>query len=282
MLPPQMYATLGALTLGATEPDTGVRWALPSLQGWGGSPASTIDIQQKTRAHGAAAGRAYFTARHLSAEGTVSAPTPEALTDALDRLNDAVDLDDTLLTVYEGGRSRWAMVRREGAVDPVWKTPLFATWGFGLVAVDSRKFGTELTQSTALASVSGGLVIPYTIPYTIESTVVSGQVALINPGNEVGPVTVRIDGPVIGPVITHVASGLAVTFAASLELGVGEWIDVHMEAHQVLAQGQAGRANWITERGWSGFEPGPNVWGFSAATYNPDARMTVRATPADK
>jgi len=271
---------LDGLNLDATDPITGATFTTSRpFKGWGGV-GSSINIVPKTRAHGAAAGRAYFSARHLVVNGLLKAPSEAALDAAIDRLIDACGLDDTLLTIVEARGPRWCMVRREDEVLASKITPTMASWSIQVVALDPRKFGTELTASTGLASVSGGLVIPFTIPYTIDSTVESGQVSLINPGNEVGPVLVRIDGPVIGPGCTHVVSGLAVTVATTLELGVGEWIDIDMEKHRVYAQGQAGRANWITSRGWSGFEPGANTWGFSAATYSAGARMTITATPA--
>jgi hypothetical protein len=120
------------------------------------------------------------------------------------------------------------------------------------------------------------------IPFTINAVTVTGQVSLINPGNETGPVRLRIDGPCRGPVVTHVATGAQLIFSSSLVLGYGEWIDVDMEARTVLANGQATRAPWITSRGWSGFTPGENTWSFTAAAFDAAALLTVVATPAWK
>jgi len=121
-----------------------------------------------------------------------------------------------------------------------------------------------------------------TIPFTIDAVTVTGQVSLVNPGNETGPVRLRIDGPCRGPVVTHVSSGTQLIFSSSLVLGAGEWIDVDMEARTVLANGQASRAPWITSRGWSGFTPGENTWAFTAAAFDAAARLTVVATPSWK
>jgi hypothetical protein len=274
------HVTLGGLNLFGTEPDTGVKWTMDPLKGWG-SPGSTIAPVQKTRQHGAWAGHAYYFPRHLPLTGIVQARTEAALTDAIARLTVACSLDDTLLTVVEDEVSHWCMVRREDEVLAPKVNPYMAVWSIQVIAVDPRKLGTPLTGSTGLPSSSGGLTVPFTVPFAINSTVVSGQVSLFNPGNETGPVTMRIDGPCTGPVITHVGSGLSLVFAASLTLGVGEFLLVDMEAHTAMAQGQSSRSNWITSRGWSGLEPGNNTFAFTAASSSA-ALLTVTGTPADQ
>jgi hypothetical protein len=225
----------------------------------------------------------------MVATGACFAPSADAAADALDRLIAACSLDETLLTVAEPSRARWCMARRDGEVIPSWLGDDAFEYSVQFAADDPRKLGTALTGSTGLPSSSGGLTVPFTVPYSINSTVVSGQVSLFNPGNETGPVTMRIDGPITGPVITHVGSGLQLVFSASLVLGVGEFLDINMDdfphdgmqAHTVMAQGQSSRANWITSRGWSGFEPGPNTWAFTAVS-GASALLTVTAVTADQ
>src|SRR5690606_4337523 len=142
----------------------------------------------KPRSAGAWAGDAYASARHISLSGWCNAPDELTLSDALDRLNDAASLDNALLTVTEGGRQRWMMVRREDEVlyrrlDEHW-----FRWSVQLVATDPRKFAAPLSASTRLPASSGGLTVPFTVPFSIDATMVSGQVSLHNPGNETGPV----------------------------------------------------------------------------------------------
>jgi len=275
-----MRAVLGSLDLNVLEA-SGVKWTTQSVEGWGGT-GSSIAVANKPRSAGAWAGNGYAQPRHISIGGLIRASTEDAVSDAFDRLNEAVALEDTLLTITEGSRSRWCNVRRTDEVLRSDLSPTIAKWSLQVVALDPRKHGDALTASTALPSFSGGLSIPFTIPFSINSTRVSGQVNLTNPGNETGPVVLRIDGPCIGPVVTHVSSGLSLVFASSLTLGVGEWIDVDLEAHTVMANGQSSRANWITSRGWFGFTPGPNTFAFTAASYTPGALLTVTATPSWK
>src|SRR5659263_156395 len=174
------------------------------------------------------------------------------------------------------------MARRSDVVLAAKQTDTIAKWSIQVVADDPRKFSTPITASTSLPSSSGGLTIPYTIPYSINAVQNSGQVSIFNPGNETGPVVMRLDGPCVGPVITHIGSGLRLTFAASATLGLGEFWDIDMEGQSVLAQGQATRAQFITSRQWSGLEPGNNTFAFTAASYSAGALLTVTGTPADK
>lgn len=271
---------IGGLNLSSWE-DSGVQWIIESVTGLGATSGSLAPVK-KPRQAGAWAGKSYATSRSMVVNGTTVAPTTAAAVDALDRLNVAFSLDEVPMTVVQGGVSRIVNVRRDGDVIPVWLNETSFTWSVQVVALDPRMFGAPLSGSTLLPVTTGGLAVPFTVPFTIASAVVSGQVALTNPGNETGPVVLRIDGPTAGPQITHVGSGLALTFANSLVLGAGEFLLVDMEARTVLANGQSSRNGYITSRGWSGFDPGVNVWSFTATGYNAASLLTVTATPASK
>ena len=185
--------TLGSLVLTGAD-SSGVLWGTDTLQGWG-SPASTIAPVQKPRQNGAWGGLAYSKARSVVISGQTVAPTRALLSASVDTLASAVDLLGTTLTVVESGLSRSMTVRRDGDVALTLKPGADLTywWSIQLVAVDPRKLGASLTQATTLPATSGGLTIPFTIPFTIASTVISGQVSMTNPGNETGPVQLRID-----------------------------------------------------------------------------------------
>ena len=273
-------AVLGALNLQGMD-SYGVFWLFEEAKGWG-APNGTLAPIQKPRQSGAWAGLSYSQARPVVLMGTAVAVDAYTASIALDRLIDSASLDDTVLTVSESGRQRWASVRRDGEVLATWLSPTSFTYSVQVVAVDYRKFGSSLTGSTSLPQSSGGLTVPFAVPFTIAASSISGQINLINSGNEIGPVMIRIDGPCSGPVITHVGSKLALTFASSLALGVGEFLLIDMENRTVLANGQASRNGYITSRGWSGFEPGPNTWAFTATSFDPASLMTVTATSADK
>lgn len=277
--------TLDGILLEGVD-EHGVRWKIPKngLTGWYGSPAPVLSTGKRTRAHGVWAGDSWLDARTVAIEGVLKAPSHEAAEDALARLTAACALHDVPLVVQDS-RSLSAMARRADEVLPLWLNRETAQWSIQLLAEDPRKLGETLTASTGLPSTSGGLAVGVgetlgTIPFLIAADVVSGQVSLVNPGNIDGPVTLRIDGPVTGPRVTHVNSGRSLVFASSLALGEGEYLIVDMQRREVLAQGQASRNGWVTERGWSAFQRGVNVWAFSASGGGATGTLTVTATEA--
>jgi hypothetical protein len=211
--------------------------------------------------------------------GRFVAPDVDSAVAAIDRLNAASGLNAGTLSVQRGSQSRYCTVYRQGEVLLTEETATTYQWTVNLIAPDPRKFADPLTASTGLPSSTGGLSVPFTVPFSIASMVVSGRCVLTNPGNATGPVTLRIDGPVVGPQIVHVGSGLALTFASSLSLAAGEWLEVDMEAQTALANGQAAasRNQFITQRGWSGFSPAGNEWDFSAVSGT--GQLTVTAVP---
>jgi hypothetical protein len=275
-----LSALIGALDVTGLEA-SGVQWSLDVFDGTG-SPKPTINVIQKPRQSGGWAGTSYLGSRHLALSGQVSAPSQDLLTDAIDRLITAASLDLFTLTEIEGSRTRYYLARREDEVFFIYISDKMATWSVQFVAPDSRKFATSLVGTTNLPSSSGGLSWPNSWPQSWSAVTNTGTVSLTNPGNAAGPVMLRIDGPVVGPQIAHTSAtnNSIITFAASLTLNAGEWLDINMTTRQVLANGQSSRATFITNRGWSSFDSGANTWSFSAQAYNSSALLTVTGTPA--
>lgn len=274
--------TLGGLLLEGVDLEE-VRWKVPGggLTGWWGSPAPRMESTPRPRAHGVWVGEAFLEARTVGVEVWIVAPDRGRALAAVDRLIAACALTDTLLTVTDGGLTLSATVRRSDDVLVSWANEAAAKVSLQVLARDPRKLGDTLTASTGLPASAGGLIVPFTIPFTIDAQVASGQVSLTNPGTIAGPVMLRIDGPVVGPIVTHVNSGRQLVFAASLALGAGEFITVDLDRREVLAQGEASRNAWVTSRGWSAFEPGGNTWAFtSAGAAEAGALLTVQAQPA--
>lgn len=272
--------TLGDLNLFGDD-EFGVSWFVPrGGLDWSGAPATTLELMQRPRGHGAWSGASYRQARSYSLTAVLQAPNRALAEAAVDRALGAAPLDGALLTVAESSVTRSTMVRRDDEILVTWLNDTSAQISLGLVAADPRKFGATLTGSTGLPSSTGGLTFPHTFPHTFDAVTVTGQVSLFNPGNVAGPVRLRIDGPVTAPVVTHVSSGRSLVFSSSLVLGAGQWVDVDMDRREVLENGQSSRNGWVTGRGWSAFEPGDNTWAFTAGTYDAGSLLTVYATPA--
>lgn len=275
--------TLSAVAFNAN--DLGVQIRGLHLTGWDGSPASSLQVTQKLRAPGGwSSSDPQLGARTLGLTGLVVGPDAATVIAACDALVEAVTLTETNLTVTDVGvEPRTMRVARQGEV-LIEGTPTATVKKFsiGLVAADPRKFGTVQSQTVPLPSSSGGLTVPFTVPFSIDSNVQTGQISLTNNGNIAGPVLARIDGPAPqGATVTH-TSGLGTrVFAINLPLAEGEWVDIDMEAETVLAQGQSSRSQWITSRGFAGFDKGANTWSFSAPVTT-TATLTITATSASE
>lgn len=269
---------LGSQVLTGTASDGTFWYVFDPIDGWDGSPASSLQLTQKTRAAGAWAGPRNLTPRHITVSGLIDAPSVDAAVAALDALTAAAALDATILTVARGSQSRSVIAYRQGEVSVTAITDTKFGYTLDLICPDPRKFTTAVTGNTILPSVTGGLTLPLVLPFTLGTTVTSGQVSLSNPGTATGPVVLRFDGPLTGPQVTHIGSGLQLVFSSSLTLAAGEWLNVDMEAQTALANGQASRNAFVQSRGWSGFEPGSNQWAFTAVSGS--GRLTVTATPS--
>lgn len=268
----------GGVTFGQTDP-YGVELYFLAIEGWG-SPSSTLQMTQKANADGGFASPAFLQARVFTVTVALVASTRPELVAAIDRCVAAGSLNVQPITVTNGGAIRFALAQRQGEVLVKETSDISVELTFQFAASSPRKYAATLTATTGLPSSSGGLTVPFTVPFAINSSVVTGQCSLTNPGNAVGPVTLRIDGPVTGPVITHVGTGATLVFASSYTLLPGNWLTIDMDAHTVLENDQADRATFVTSRGWFGFEPGVNTCTFAAESYSSTAKLTFAGVPS--
>ena len=271
---------IGDLLLNAID-DNGTRWIVQKFDGWG-SPASTAVFTQRARGHGSTSSEPFYQERVMVIEGLILTESPELLSEALDLLNASVTLEQFTMIVSETGYVRHVLAQRQGEVIVSRFNNRQAKFSIQIVAKDPRKFGDLISISTYLPSSSGGLTYPLTYPKTYTGVTVSGVVRLTNTGNTQAPVWLRIDGPIPagGWTVTHLGKKQALTFASSLALTSGEFVTVDMDRREVLAQGQAARAGYVTSRGWFSLDPGDNDIAFSASGISLTAQLTVTTKPA--
>lgn len=278
----EMLVALGDdVILGATD-DRGVKFTVPTFDGWDGSPAPTLTLTQRGRGHGATGSESFLTPRYLKAEGFIHAPTHSALRDAMDRLNGAVKLDEFVLIVAHDTSVRHAVVRRQGENIIKQLTDKLASYSILMSAEDSRKFGDLVSVTTRLPFSEGGLIRPSTWPRTWTGVSHTGKVSITNPGNEQAPVWLRLDGPLPagGHAVSHAGSKRTLTFATQLALGPGEFITVDMDRKEVLAQGIEPRQGYVSSRGWFTLDPGENEVSFTSVNYSAAANLTVTTKPS--
>lgn len=275
--------TLGTVAFNAN--DLGVNLRGLRLTGWDGSPGSNLQVTQKLRAPGGwSSSDPQFTARTLGLTGFIVGPDAATVIAACDALAAAVTLTETDLTVTDAGvEPRTMRVARQGdLIVEGTPTATVKQFSIGLVAADPRKFGTTLSQTTALPSSSGGITVPFAVPFSIDSVVNTGQISMTNAGNTTGPVLARVDGPAPqGATVTHSSDAGTRIFSFNLPLADGEWVDIDMENETILAQGQASRSQWITSRGFAAFDAGVNTWAFSSPASTA-ATLTITATSASE
>lgn len=276
-----MLVSVGGLILGATD-EFGVTWTVEKFDGWTGSPAPTLELTQRARAHGATASESFMRPRYMSISGLILTAAHEDLDPASARLSAAVALDPVEMIVAHTGTIRHSMVQRQGEVIVTELTDKISSYSILIVATDPRKFGDLVTASTLLPSSTGGLTFPITFPITFTGVSNTGVIRVNNPGNTQAPVWLRIDGPIPagGWTITHVGKKQTLTFSTALALGSGEFVTVDMDRREVLAQGQSPRSGYVTSRGWFSLDPGDNDIAFSAQNFSSTASLTVTTKPS--
>lgn len=252
----------------------GVEWFLEKVSGWD-TPGSTGTVTQRAYQSGGWGSRAFYASRVLALTGKVTAPTPELLREAKDRLAAAIPLDELdELQFAEPGLTRSVWIRQDG--DPIVADvgALSARFSLQLVAPDYRRLRSGVAQSlsTGLPSSSGGLALPVAVPFSIDATTVTGVLSVVNGGNAPAPTIVRLDGPVQRPVIRHEEQGIELTF--DLILDAGQWLEVDLDKHTVMLNGQASRRGLMRGR-WPDIAPGINTISWSSLTPSPIAAMTV-------
>lgn len=270
--------SFGGVTFGQTDA-YGAELYFIGIDGWG-APQSTVQMTQKASGDGGFASPAFLQNRVFTVTGAIVAASRPELVAAVDRATGAASLNAQAVTVTNGGAVRYALAQRQGEITIQETSDISVELTFQFVAADPRKFASTLGTTTGLPAATGGLTVPFTIPFTINSAVVTGQCSLTNPGNAIGSVILRVDGPVAGPVITHVGTGASLVFASSYTLVAGNWLTINMDAHSILENDQADRSAFVTSRGWSGFEPGVNTWTFAAGSYSALSTLSVTAVPA--
>lgn len=260
---------------------SGVQWVLSDLQGWG-SPGSTAQATPRARGRGSTMSEAFLKHRTLVGIGSILTEDPALLTDAIDQLIAAVDLEPFQITVAEPGLIRTIMVQRQDDVLPKKLNAYEADFSFQVIAKDPLKYGDLVSKTTTLPYSSGGLIRPSTWPRTWTGVSGTGVISIENTGKTSAPVWLRIDGPIPagGWTVTHTGKKQSLTFATALAMGVGEFVTVDMEKREVLAQGQAPRSGYVTSRGWFDLDPGMNEIAFSATNYSSTALLTVATKPA--
>lgn len=119
------------------------------------------------------------------------------------------------------------------------------------VAQDPRIYaGIESAAQTGLPTQTGGLAVPLVVPFTVDGVVAGGSAPMLNEGTTDTGLTLRIDGPVVNPVVAvQRPDGEVQSIRFDLTLADGQWLDISTATRTALLNGlpeanQRGRAVW--------------------------------------
>lgn len=268
--------------------DFGVHWhtTFQQISGLFDGVASTLETSKKVWSDGYFANIPTREGRVITVDGIIYGACPEDLVNSWNAFKGILSIHDQLLRVKLGSIELQTAVRQSaGAPIIEWNGLTNLKWSISLTALSSYLYasGQPTQGETRLPAVSGGFTYPAE-GYGFEGKdklsdwyfgekQVSGLIQLTNSGNAPSPVTIRIDGPVINPSFEHAPGDNVMSF--NLSLGVGSFLLIKGETHEILLNGTAPLRGRVPRREWSIAVPGTNTWSFSAEKYNPEAKMTV-------
>lgn len=259
--PDEREVHIPGINLNAGRDSNGVLITCATLDGWG-SPGGTGGVQQRAAAHGGTNPRQWLKPRTLTATGRIEAPTAMLRQDAEHRLAAALGLAMFDLTVLDAITLR-ARVRREGEVTIADDTDTQSTWQAELTCPDPRRYGETHEIPFTLPLAIGGMTFPVTFPMTFTAAGSSGDRNAPNAGNFEAPTTIRFDGPLTTPSLTHVGLGQKLTYNGTLALG--EFVLISTNPLRALLMGNASRTGLLSGTPWQVQSGGTNLIAFRAA-----------------
>lgn len=287
--PRDVRLTLNGFPLYGVD-DNGCEWhvTFQDVSGLFDGVSSTLRTESKVMSDGWHGNLPRLQGRTITIEGHIIGRCTESCITAWNAFKSVLDTGGMLLTARLGDIGRQARVWQSTSAPLIkWEGVNILRFSLGLTSLSPYLFGLDSVSGVSgLPSSSGGMQFPYHFEedgvslssWRWSEEVVSGNVVLSNAGTAPSPVMIRIDGPVVNPQISHAGSGHVMAFAMSL--GVGHYVTINGETHEILVDGTDPARGRVTRREWSQAEPGMNVWGFNASEYSAAARMTVSFYPA--
>lgn len=198
--------------------DQGVVWIATGVTGWGG-PGSTTSASNRNGADGGWRTQGFRSYKEIAITGILIAESASGAVIALDRLNEAIAVEDFFIHFDEHGVQRYMTVCRGGEIDVDHKINR-VTFSLSLIAVDPFKYSGVLNFETAnLLSITGGLSIPsggLTAPLSINATITTNEAICMNSGNKAADTIIKVYGPAAFPLITNEATNKRMRYSRAL------------------------------------------------------------------
>jgi hypothetical protein len=238
---------------------------------------TSLKTTQKTWNDGAYSNIPVRAGRTITVDGWLMGQCTPTLVAAWTDFKTALQVGEQQLRVTLGDTRLFCTVMQASAPLIKWEGRNVLSFSIELFACDPRLYSDVLlSASTGLPSSVGGMMFPYAFggdgsQWAFTELVTSGTVTLNNDGNTDSPVTIKITGPVVNPMVEH-SSGKRLQLLQTL--GAGHYVVFDGASKQVLLDGSDPARN-VLYREWADASVGQNTWRFSSSEYNPQARMTV-------
>lgn len=129
-----------------------------------------------------------------------------------------------------------------------------------------------------------GRTYPRVYPLAYEATTASGAPSTINVGTAPSHFIGRLYGPVTGPQLIHVSTGLVISFKADLVLGAGEYVEVNTRERTAFLNGDVaiGRLEHIDfdTNSWWRLQGGAQAIRYTGTNPSGNARAVLFYRPA--
>lgn len=250
--------------------------------------ASTLKTDTKFISDGWYANLPRLQGRTISIEGHIIGRCTESCIAAWTTFKNVLNSDGMMLVARLGNIGRQVQVLQSASAPLIkWEGVNMLRFTIGLTSLSPYLYGLEpVSATTGMPHSNGGMMFPYGFepygtsvsPWMWSEEIISGNVNLSNVGTAPSPVMIRIDGPVIDPMVLHAGSGHVMAF--DMNLGTGHYATINGMTHEILIDGTDPARGRVVRREWSHADPGLNVWSFSAGEYSSAASMTVSFYPA--
>lgn len=224
--------------------------------------------------------------RSISVQGYLMGACPDILIASWEAFKGRLKINDQLLEIRLGSIRRQTTVKQSSGAPLVkWAGRNMLQYSFGLEALSPYLLsgGDPIQGSTHLASSSGGMIFPkngyhFESPnsksqWVFKEKIISGAIALTSNGNAQSPVSIRIDGPVTNPTVSHTPSGRTIMFI--IQLGTGSYLTADSGTKEILVNGDPPINGVVANRQWFYAQPGQNVFRFGAKESGGGAKLTV-------
>jgi len=259
----------------------GVEWTVEESPGWHDGPPMRTARPQKAQQAGSWGATGHAGERIMTFRGKALAASTAAMEAAARRLAAVLasgGMGELVGSSDYGTLSASVTLEDAPQFDPL--TDRIGAWQLTLAAPDPLLYGPPTYGSASLASSTpgAGRVWPREWPtdWGIAPGTTPGAVspAPANAGTAAYWPRLRIDGPVLNPVVTLMETGAWVRYNG--ELLAGQWLDWDMANRRVLLQGQVSVREKVTSSGnWLAIPVSGASITWTADTADPAALLSV-------